>query len=598
MNKFFAFIKEFKIPTKKELNTALLSFDRKRFWLFLGITAVALLTSLIIISKVNNMFLVQVPDTGGQITEGIIGTPTLINPVLALSDADKDMVALVYSGLVRNTPGKPPVFDLASSYDVSTDGLNYTFTLKQDLTFQDGAPLTADDVIFTIEKIKDPLIKSPRKAQWDGVTASKKDDYTVIFALKQPYLSFIDNATIGILPMHIWKNVSATEFSLSSLNIKPVGSGPYQVDSVSKNNDGIPQSYTLKYFKNFVLGAPYIKYIQIISYPNEKELVKALTSHAINQAGTISPENAEEVKKAGYDIKTANLSRIFGLFFNANQNKVLADKSVIQALDKALDRNAIVASVLAGYGTVITNPIPSAFLNIENKTTLQDIDGAKNILEKAGWSLGPDGIMQKGGTKTITVKTKVKGKTVTTTKTVPSNATATNLSFSISTGDAPELVYTANMIREQLATIGVNVTVKVYETGALNNLIRARSYEALFFGQVVNHESDLFAFWDSSQKNDPGLNIALYSNSRVDAILKEVQKINSIEKREQKYKEFANELAKDLPALFIYSPQYLYALDRTAKNINLESMISPTDRFEGVFTWYARTDHVWKLFIK
>jgi len=225
MRNLITFIKEFKIPKKQELFDAKASFSKKQYKIWVFVVLVAFVSMVMIVSKLNNSFMVEVPAKGGSITEGIIGTPTLVNPVLALSDADKDLTTLVYSGLMRKTPEGEFIPDLAESYEMSPNGMTYTFVLKKDLKFHDGAKLTADDVIFTIEKIKDPLIKSPRKLGWDGISVSKTDDYTVVFNLNQPYISFLDNTVIGILPMHIWKNINGAEFNFIHFILYTVWSG-------------------------------------------------------------------------------------------------------------------------------------------------------------------------------------------------------------------------------------------------------------------------------------------------------------------------------------------------------------------------------------
>ncbi len=599
MHNFIIFLKEFKIPKKKELQDARASFSKKEFTIFTIILSIAVLVMVFIVQKVNTSFMVAVPADGGTINEGIMGMPTLVNPVLALSDADKDITSLVYSGLMRKMPDGSFINDLAESYNISADGMTYTFTLKKDVTFQDEVKITADDVVFTIEKIKDPLIKSPRKTGWDGVSISKKDDNTVVFTLKQPYISFIDNTTIGILPTHIWKNVTPSEFGLSTLNIKAIGSGPYQIDSVSKNNDGIPNEYKLKRFKDFALGEPHITYLNIISYANEKDLIDALLSHSIDQASGISPENADKIKESGYVINTAILPRIFGVFFNSNNNKIFTNTSVVSAFDKALGRQEIIDKVLYGYASKIHSPIPETILKDESSSDFKDssLDEAKSILEKDGWVQGVDGIRVKGGT-TTTIRTKKVGKKTVIQKVVVDNGPIVKLAFSITTGDTPELKNSATLIKEQLEKLGAQIDIKIYETGPLSGIIRARDYEALFFGQIVNHESDLFSFWHSTQKTDPGLNITMYSNKNVDSILESAQKTLIRENRISKYKEFVKEFNKDIPALLIYSPKYLYATSSKLNNINLDTLTIPSDRFLSIYNWYADTDHVWKIFTK
>ena len=597
MHKFITFIKELHIPNKREIAGAIASFSKKELIVFLSAIFIALISIIILVAKINNYFMDKVPTSGGTITEGIIGMPTLVNPILAVSDADKDITVLVFSGLMRKTGNGEFIPDLAESYTISPDGKNYTFSLKNNLKFHDGSKITADDIIFTIEKIKDPLVKSPRKIGWDGVEITKKDDLTVVFTLKEPYISFMDNTTLGIIPSNLWKNVKPQEFGVSPLNVKAIGSGPYKIESVSKNKDSIPEKYELKYFKNFALGVPHIKYINIVSFANERDLLNALLGHSIDQAGGLSPENASLLQKENYVIHSSTLSRKFGLFFNSNKNKILSDPAVIKAFDKALNREEIINQVLYGYGTAIHNPIPE-IIAPDNYNISPSIDEAISILEKDGWKKGDDGIMIKGGTTTKTITKKVGKKTVTQKVTV-NNGPSTRLSFSITTGDTPELKLAVSLIKTQLEKLGVEVNVdKVYAIGQLSQLIRTRDYEALFFGQVLNHESDLYSFWHSSQRNDPGLNIAMYNNKNIDSILESLQKTLKYEDRIPKYENFIKEFNKDPQSLLIYSPKYLYVTKSNINNIQINTLSIPSDRFSSIYDSYAKEDHVWKIFTK
>jgi peptide/nickel transport system substrate-binding protein len=602
MHKFILFIKEFHIYKKKELLYALSSFSKKQFLIFVAIVAVAFISLIILIAKINSMFLVDVPISGGALTEGIIGVPTLVNPIIAISDADKDLTSLVYSGLMRKTPEGEFIPDIAESFSQSSDGLNYTFTIRKNAKFHDGSKVTTEDVIFTIEKLKDPLVKSPRKNGWDGVTVTKIDDYNVSFTLSQSYISFLDNTTIGILPSTLWKDVDANKFNLSPLNTKAIGSGPYKIKSVVKNSDGTSSKFVLERFNGFTLGKPRIKYLNIISYANEKDLVKALTSHLIDQAGGISPENTLSVKETNYLIRTSTLPRIFGIFFNSNNNKIFTDSAVIKAFDLAIDRQDIVDKVLGGYGSIVHNPIPEKIVKDDKPEKIfsnTTIDEANLILEKAGWIKGLDGIRTKGGITTKTVTKKVKGKTITQTVAVKSTTPSIRLSFSLMTGDTPELRQTTELIKEQLAKLGVEVDIsKVYEIGQLNQLIKARNYEALFFGQIINHESDLYSFWHSSQRVDPGLNIAMYNNKKVDNLLESIQKTLGADDRINKYEDLMKEFDNNIPAILIYSPKYLYSTSSHLNNVTLDYITIPSDRFSSVYTWSIDTDKVWKIFTK
>jgi len=582
MKKFIAFL--------GRLNDIIRTFPKKEYWGFLGLVAVASLSVLVIAAKVNNLASLETPVVGGQITEGIIGTPRFINPILAISDADRDLTALVYSGLMRKTPDGQVTPDLAERYEISDDGLNYTFFIRKEAVFHDHKPVTADDVIFTITTAQNITLKSPRKTSWEGVEIEKLDERAVKFTLKQPYASFLENTVMGILPAYKWKELSIDEFSFSDLNTNGIGSGPYRIEKISKKSSGVPAYYELESFRQFALGKPHIKKIIIRFYPNEKELLAALDRGDINQASAISPENAADFKNGSHRISSTILPRVFGLFFNQSQASVFTDKSVREAIDLSVDKNRIIKEVLWGYGTGANGPLPigfgeSAILSetgdAAQETIADKTDEVKEILDKAGWKPGKDGILEKQIKNT-------KGK-----------KSATRLQFSISTGDTPELQKTAEIIKENLLALGMAVEIKTFELGTLNQeIIYPREYDALLFGQIIGQGADLFVFWHSSQRNAPGLNIAMYASSKTDKILEEIIKTTDPEIRRQKYRAFEEEVRKDAPAVFIYSPEFIYVVSKNLKGLNLNNLTLPSDRFLEIHKWYVETERIWKIFQK
>ncbi|MEX2027934.1 MAG: hypothetical protein WD988_00350, partial [Candidatus Curtissbacteria bacterium] len=198
----------------------------------------------------------------------------------------------------------------------------------------------------------------------------------------------------------------------------------------------------------------------------------------------------------------------------------------------------------------------------------------------AGWEMGEDGILEK-------------------TKTENKKKVTTKLEFSISTGNIEELAKTAELIKQDLEAVGIRVDVKTFEIGNLNqNVIRPRSYDALLFGQIINQESDLFAFWHSSQRKDPGLNVAMYANLRVDKLLEDAFITIDKEKRIEKYLQFTEEIQKDIPAIFLYSPNFLYVVPENLKQVDVNYAISPRSRYANAYLWYTKTEKVWKVFIK
>ncbi len=573
------------------------SFSASGRALFYLLALLIIGSSLSLLFIINEGLKVDVPVRGGSYSEGVIGTPRFINPILAISDVDQDLVALTYAGLLKESPDNTMVPDMAEGYDVSQDGKTYTVHIDRTARFQDGTPVTADDVVFTINKALDPAIKSPRRADWEGVQVSEIDPYTVQFTLAKPYAPFVDNLSMGILPKHLWQNVSAEEFPFSELNTTPVGSGPYQVTSVSRTSSGIPSSYTLTAFANYTLGAPYITTFTLRFYQNESLLVSALQHGDVEAGSAISPASLSDLHGlSGSHAISIPLNRVFGVFFNQNQSTVLRDKTVRQALSTAIDRSALVAQVLGNYGSPLTGPIPPSLLGQTGITqdgsnaaaapaqsdasTTDPIAAARTLLINAGWKPGPDGVLQKSvnnGKFTQTVR----------------------LAFSLATGNVDELTSAAQFVKDAWTRMGADVTVNVYDQGDLSeNVIRPRKYDALLFGEIVGRGLDLYAFWHSSERNDPGLNIAMYANPTVDALLEKLRAADDDSSRQSILSSIATQINNDQPAVFLYSPDFVYVTPDTMKGMSFGIIEDPSDRFATVARWYNQTDSVWKVFAR
>lgn len=539
---------------------------------------------LYLIGIVNRYYSIQVPIRGGSLTEGVIGHAGYINPVLAATDsAGRDLTELMYSGLLKATPDGTLIPELAESYDISADGLTYTFVLKNKIYFHDNTPITADDVIFTIQKVQDPALRianKTNKTNWDGITIKKIDNRTVSFTLPKPYAPFLQNTTLGIIPKHIWKNANDENFIYSQFNFEPIGSGPYKLYSVERDSSGVPQNYNLVPFNRYPLGSPYIEHLKIKTFPNEKSMIQAYQNGDIQSIYGISPQVAKSIVRGDSKIYMTPLPRIFGIFFNQNEAPVLANKEVRQALQLATDRQAVIDSVLGGYGVAITGPISPGSLpsdvNLSAPIATTSIEAAIKVLTTAGWAPDANGIMQKKVKKDVTT-----------------------LQFSISTSDTPELVQAANMVKVMWQKIGADVDVKIFEAEGLNaNVIRPRKYEALLFGEIIGRDLDFYAFWHSSGRLAPGLNITQYVNIKADKILEKARTITDTKERLDQYALFEKEIRNDIPAIFLYAPNFIYILPKNIQGVKIGSVTIPSERFSGVSQWYIDTENVWKIFVK
>lgn len=538
--------------------------------------------SLVIMASDRSM--VSVPTHGGSIVEGEIGPLRFINPILALSDADQDATMLVYSGLMQTLPDGSLRPRLASSYTESSDGLVYTFHLRPHVVFQDGTPVTSADVAYTIAEIQDPNNKSPQAANWSGVTVTTPDPYTVTFTLTQPYSGFLHNTTLGIVPKHIWSKYSSEELPFAPENVQAIGSGPFSVSGVTKDQTGAITRVDLTAFKNAVEGAPYLDSISLSVFASLSDAEHALASGAIDtlvDSSSTPPGNG--------DIIRTPLPRVFGIFFNQNHDPALTDVAARQALISAIDVPSLISSTLGQSADVLSGPIPANTFATISPLVRQAIDHkhiniaqpyastdasiaqAQDILLHAGWKQDP------------TTKAWSKNKKV--------------LSIDIATADTPALVSIAQAVSTAWNKVGVVSTVSIYSLSDLESkMIRPRAYDSILFGEAVGPQLDLYAFWYSKERNDPGLNLALYANTNVDTNLLRARTTTSTSTQVQYDQAAAQAIVHDNTALFLYSPQFSYILPTTLQGVTFGPLMTPADRFQNVSDWYLQTERVWRIF--
>ena len=523
------------------------------------------------------------PDYGGSFSEGMVGEPHYINPLLSPNnDVDRDLVSLIYSGLMKYNEEGKLVPDIAKSYEVSSDGLSYTVYLKENAKWHDGIPLTADDVLFTIQTAQNPDYGSSQRINWQGVEIETIDKYTVILKLKNKYAQFLNNLTLNILPQHIWQDIKPVNFSLSDFNLKPIGSGPYKFKKLKKDDTGRIISYELDSNRNFYDGRPYIDHTELKFYNSEDEMINEYNKNSIESMAFVSANSLKKVRfKKRLNIEELKLPRYFGIFFNQNESSILSDKNVRLALNYGTDKKEIINKILNGKGLEVNSPMIGEIFNIADDTKTHDYnpDMAKKILADSGWGNPDDkGILN----KTEKAKSK-KDKPIT-----------EKLTIRLTTPTWSELTNTANLLKEQWSKIGVELIIEVLPPQELEQTRKERGYQMLLFGEILNIDPDPFTLWHSSQKRDPGQNLALYENKSADDLLEKArQTLNPLERMKQ-YQDFQKLVIKDVPVIFLYNPLYIYAQTKNIKGFDNRIISMPSDRFSNVEKWHINTKRSFK----
>ena len=530
----------------------------------------------------------SVPTRGGTLVEGIIGTPRFVNPVLAITRADHDMSALIYSGLARVDDMGGIVPDIAESITLSNDGMVYNILIKENVFFHDGKQLTANDVAYTIALIQDPGLKSPQRGNWSGVSIEVLGEFEINIILEEAYVPFIENLTVGILPKHIWGSLTIEELPFSQHNTEPVGTGLYRISDTARNKSGLINGYTLEAFDGY-RGIANISNIKMSFYQNEDALLQAVTKGEVMGTASLSYEHVSDIDADTYTVYTSTLPRVFAIFFNQNKSSMLREESVRKALSSAIDRDELIELVLHGYGVSAVSPIPPGYIKSTytetesdvaastdeiNEKPLLPLEEARDILEGDGWKQNDDGKWTKEIDEEETI-----------------------LSIAISTANTPLFEETAEYLRMTWTKLGVEVSVALFEQSDLvQTVIRQRDYQALLFGTDIGRGLDLYPFWHSSQKDDPGLNVARYTNITADSLLEKARTEQDEAVRISHIVGLEKEIVSDLPAVFLFSPSFTYVMHNKVTTASLEHVSNASERFAGIASWHMNTNDIWPIF--
>ncbi len=538
------------------LTTIYKSFSKKERILFIGASALLALCVGVFVGRlvyVKNF----VPAYGGEYTEGFVGQPAYVQPVLAAGDVDRSLVRLLFSN----------VYTLADHIGPSKDGRVWTVRLRPGLVWSDGRKLTSDDIVFTVEQIQSSETRSPLQASWQGISALRVSELEIQFTLPSGYSLFEDNLHgLYPIPRHIFADVPASNWRLSDYTLKPVGSGPYVFDSYAKETNGFIKEYRVKPNTNYFGDKPFIAQVRFAFFPDGNALLSAFNKGSIN--GLTSPDlgTVSSIQRS-YKTHEFSIPSYYALFFNQSQSVPLKDAAVRKALAMSVDRDAIIKTVFDGHALPALGPIPPASGKATATSSIASIDAAAHILDDAGWKVAEDGVRKKS----------VKNGTIT-------------LAMTITVPEIPFLVKTAEALKETWHSLGVDVTISRLPTGeTMTRTIKDRDYQALLFGNVVSAGLDLYPFWHSKERFAPGLNLALYSSSTVDTLLEAVQKEQNADVRFGKLGEAERGIVSEVPAIFLYSPTYLYFASKEVRGVDMLMISEPADRFLSLPKWYVKT---------
>jgi peptide/nickel transport system substrate-binding protein len=500
---------------------------------------------------------------GGRAVEGVLTLPTSLNPLLADDAPARRLAALLYSGLVGvagDTLDAVPA--LAERWEASPDGRRYTFQVRAGLTWHDGKPLTAGDVVATFRALAAERGLSVRAATLAGLMESvvARDDLSLTISLKQPYAPFlVELATLPILPA-AQLETGGGSLDASAAAAAPIGAGPFAL--ASRGGDRV----TLRRFAGYFGGAAILDEIELRRLSDSEALITSLAGGAIDLveldlAWLTQPQLDRLRGSAGVSLAPYETLALALLFFqlSAGRGAPVADPRVRRALAHALDRPALASAATFGFGRVPVGTLPpiswAAVPGIEPAYPA-DPARAASLLDSAGWPLGADGLRRRDG-QPLTVALDINA----------GNRLRSALQHGVATA---------------WQALGVTVAPREEPFGAfVERVVQRGDFDAAILGFDLGPDPDQTLLWSSSAGR-AGYNVGHYSNAQVDRLLAAGRATSDRAERARIYEEVQRAVLTDLPALPLVSPPGLLAVGARLRNL----APSPVDDSHGAARWW------------
>lgn len=539
---------------------------------FLGVVLVFVILFQLASTSPTTPVTVEVPAEGGTYVEGILGFSETINPVLAppmiqANPIDQDLSTLVFDGLTSlDTTGQVSP-SLAIDWEVSEDGTEYVFQLREDVTWHDGAPFTADDVAFTVQAVQDPNFQGDPALRelWRSVKVAQTGDHTVRFVLEEAFPSFLLYTTMGILPSHLLSDVPAADLAGHDFSTqRPVGTGQFMVESVSSDR------IVLAANPNYWGPRPLLDKLEFWLYGDWDGMLADLEAgelhgvHPLRLRDLSTLTGMPELQfysapSAGYGTIYLNLQRESVPF--------LQETGVRQALLYALDRENLLAQTLEGQGLVADSPIVP-FSWAHDPTVRQyryDPERAIGLLDASGWQDSDgDRVRDKDGIE---------------------------LSFTLLISDDPAMVQLAEEVVGQWQAVGVDAQIRSASTEAVSRFVHNRNFDAALIEIGLTADPDPYPLWHSTQAAS-GQNFSGFANEEADLLMEEGRLTTDPDRRLELIQAFQKMFAEQVPAVLLYYPIYTYAADTEVQGMQISPLLHPSDRFRNIQDWYLETEEI------
>lgn len=511
------------------------------------------------------------PVKGGYYTEGLVGSLQRLNPLFDFhNQVDRDVDRLIYSSLITFDERGNAIADVAASWGVSADGTVYNFELKPDVKWHDGEDLTAEDVIFTVDLMRNggSYVPSDLQKFWTEIEVVNLSPSALQFKLPEPFAPFLDYLSFGILPKHVLDGKGIDEIKDMDFNIQPVGSGPYKFDRLITSDNQIT-GLILTANEDYYGSQPFIEQLVFRYYPDAASALQAYRNEEVLGINTLTTDVLPEALKvpnlAIYSGRLPELSMVL-INLDGPETVFFEDVNVRQALYTAINRQYIIDKILGGQAIQADGPIfPGTWAYYDGIPHVDmDPEKAKYLLEEAGYPVDPDDPTRRTSKDSVT------------------------LEFTLLYPDTEQHRLIAESIQEDWAAVGVKASLEAVPYDILvTERLENRDYQAALVDLNLARypDPDPYPFWDAIQATG-GQNYSQWNNKIASEYLEEARITVDAGERARLYRNFQVIFTDELPSLPLYYPVYNYGVDNQVQGVRMGPLLDTSDRFATIEQWF------------
>ncbi|RYX78625.1 peptide ABC transporter substrate-binding protein [bacterium] len=538
------------------------------FWMA-GVSALILVIGLQMM-WFQKSYLVAAPVAGGTYAEAVRGPLATLNPLYATTSAEKSASRLLFSSLYKYDTTGHLKGDLATTMETDDSGKNYTISLRPGAVWSDGYSVTAKDIVYTVNIMKDPSARSVMNASWKDVEVTAVSDTSVRFTLRTTSATFPQALTFSVLPEHILRDVDPHAIRENGFSNSPVGSGPFKLRLLQAISEGQGRKIVhLAANERYYAGTPKLDRYQLHVYGTTDEIARALRTGEVSAASDVPNDTARVIDGKRYTVIKKPINNGVYAIINTTRPQLTAVE-VRRALQLATNTESV-REALYGEPEALDLPFVNGQLTGASvpKRPAVDMTQASKLLDTAGWKLGDDGVRSKAGQP---------------------------LKLRVVTRKNSDYERVLQVLAGQWKKIGVDVEKVVVDSTAANQsftqqVLQPRDYDVLIDELEIGADPDVFEYWHSRGR----VNLANYSSVASDDALLTARDQTNIELRKVKYAAFATKWLEDVPAIGLYQPNSLYVAGKNVRSVTSdEKIIAPNERFSDVQYWTAEMKNVYK----